>query len=226
MNNIVKYFIQLIVVLPLCVQIAHAQTAQAKFVSYDLPFLAKTERVSIFNRTLTSFQEKPYKAVRLSEKEAEGIAYIKDVQFTTGVIELDIRGKDTPQKSFLGIAFHGADEKTYDAIYFRPFNFKSPDPDKNSHSVQYISHPEFTWQKLRAEHTGQYEKSINPVVDPNKWFHVRIQVSKELIQVFVENAKEPSLQVKPLNNRTSGSIGLWVGNGSGGEFANLKITAE
>ena len=41
--------------------------------------------------------------------------------------------------------------------------------------------------------------------------------------VFVNNSKEPSLTVTKLNHRESGSVGLWVGEGSGGDFANLKI---
>ncbi len=38
-----------------------------------------------------------------------------------------MRGKNVFQKSFIGIAFHGQDDKTYDAVYCRPFNFIAKD---------------------------------------------------------------------------------------------------
>jgi len=44
------------------------------------------------------------------------------------------------------------------------------------------------------------------------------------VSVFVGDAKEPSLVIDQLNDRTKGLVGLWVGNTSDGDFANLKIT--
>jgi len=41
--------------------------------------------------------------------------------------------------------------------------------------------------------------------------------------VFVADAKQPSLVVRQLSDRHTGRVGLWVGNNSGGDFANLKI---
>jgi hypothetical protein len=90
--------------------------------------------------------------------------------------------------------------------------------------VQYISHPENTWQKLRNEHPGAYEKPVNPVPEPDSWFHARVVVAGPKVEVFVNDASEPSLRVEALTTRRSGRIGLWVGNGSDGTFANLKIT--
>jgi tetratricopeptide (TPR) repeat protein len=80
------------------------------------------------------------------------------------VIEVDLKGKDVAQQSFLGIAFHLVDWTTFDAVYFRPFNFRAPEAERRSHSVQYVSHPVNTWQKLRAEQPGRFEKAIE--LDP------------------------------------------------------------
>jgi len=41
--------------------------------------------------------------------------------------------------------------------------------------------------------------------------------------VYVEHAATPSLAVNTLAGRKTGLVGLWVGNGSGGDFANLTI---
>ena len=59
--------------------------------------------------------------------------------------------------------------------------------------------------------------------DPNGWFHVRVVVASPKVSVFVEDAKEPSLIVSQLSERGKGLIGLWVGNNSGGDFANLRL---
>jgi hypothetical protein len=111
----------------------------------------------------------------------------------------------------------------HDAVYFRPFNFKVADPVGRSHSVQYHSLPVYTWQKLRTEEPGKYEHAVDPVPDPNGWFHARVVVAKSQVTVFVNDGAQPCLTVNLLNDRTEGLVGLWVGNNSGGDFANLAI---
>jgi len=76
---------------------------------------------------------------------------------------------------------------------------------------------------LRAEQPGKYEHAVNPVPDPNGWFHVRVIVESPKVSVFVADAKEPNLAVNELSDRKKGLVGLWVGNNSGGDFANFKI---
>jgi hypothetical protein len=77
---------------------------------------------------------------------------------------------------------------------------------------------------LRDERNGIFEKGlIVPTPDPNDWFHARIEVLKDVVRVFVDDDIKPSLTVNRLNDRKSGTLGLWVGDGSGGEFANLSI---
>ena len=181
------------------------------------------EGLKVFNRSVSSLSDGARKGVRLSEHAGDGVAYLQGVEFTNGTIELDVRGKDVPQQSFVGVAFHGVDGTTYDAIYFRPFNFRAEDPARRGHAVQYIAQPIYPWQKLRAEQPGKYERAIDPVPDPNAWFHVRVVVTSPKVSVFVDDAKEPSLVIDQLSNRKKGLVGLWVGNNSGGDFANLKI---
>jgi len=181
------------------------------------------EGLKVFNRSVSSLSDGARQGVRLSEHAGDGVAYLQGVEFTNGTIELDVRGKDVPQQSFVGVAFHGVDGTTYDAIYFRPFNFRAEDPARRGHAVQYIAQPIYPWQKLRAEQPGKYERAIDPVPDPNAWFHVRVVVTSPKVSVFVDDAKEPSLVVDQLSNRKKGLVGLWVGNNSGGDFANVKI---
>jgi len=196
---------------------------QKKAIEPDLFALAEGKGLKVFNRSLSGFNDGAKKGVRLSESPGDGVAYLEGVEFTNGTIELDIKGKDVQQQSFVGVAFHGEDEKTYDAIYFRPFNFKAEDPARRLRAVQYIAHPTYTWQKLRTEHPGKYEQPVSPVPDPNGWFHARVVVASPKVSVFVNDAKEPSLEVNQLSDRKKGLVGLWAGNTSGGDFTNLKI---
>ena len=179
--------------------------------------------VQVFNRRVSSLSDGTRKGLRLSESPGDGVAYLRGIELGNGTIEFDLKGKDVQGQSFVGVAFHGVDSSTYDAIYFRPFNFKAEDPARRSHAVQYISHPTYTWQKLRAERPGIFEQPVNPAPDPNAWFHVRVVVASPKVSVFVGDAKEPCLVVTRLSDRTNGLVGLWVGNNSGGDFANLNI---
>jgi len=199
---------------------------QQRAIEPDLPKLAEGLGLHVFNRSVSALSDGARKGLRLSEHPGDGIAYVEGVEFTTGTIEFDVRGKDVQQQSFVGIAFHGVDGTTYDAIYFRPFNFRTADPARRVRAVQYISRPTYDWQKLRAEHPSMYEQPVNPAPDPNGWFHARVVVAGSKVSVFVGDATEPSLVVTPLSQRTKGRVGVWVGNNSGGDFANLRIRSE
>jgi hypothetical protein len=196
---------------------------QTKPLDVGLAALADGKGVNASKRTISHLSDGERKGVRLSEAEGEGPAYLPDLQFANGTLALDLRGKDVQGSSFVGVAFHGLDGTTYDAVYFRPFNFRTPDQARVLRAVQYIAHPAYPWQKLRAEHPGQYEKPVKPVPDPNQWFHARIVVASPKVSVFVGDAAEPCLIVNQLSDRKKGLVGIWVGNTSGGDFANFSI---
>jgi hypothetical protein len=196
---------------------------QKKAIEPDLGALADGKGINPSNRSLSRIAEGTRKGVRLSAAEGEWPVYLPDLKFANGTIELDVKGKDVQGSSFVGVAFHGVDGTTYDAIYFRPFNFKTDDQARVLRAVQYVSQPAHPWQKLRADTPGQYEKPVKPVPDPNDWFHARIVVASPKVSVFVADATEPCLTVNQLSDRKNGLVGVWVGNTSGGDFANLKI---
>jgi glyoxylase-like metal-dependent hydrolase (beta-lactamase superfamily II) len=200
--------------------------AQApKAVTPDLGRLADGKSAQVFNRTLTVSTESGRTVVHADARPGEGGVLLEGVQLGEGTIEVDLKGKDVAQRSFLGIAFHVVDWTTLDAVYFRPFNFRAAEAERRSHSVQYVSHPTYTWQRLRAERPGQFEQAIDPPPDPNGWFHARIVLSGGRVEVYVNGAAKPSLAVEDLGAAKSGSVGLFVGNGSDGSFAALSITA-
>jgi hypothetical protein len=201
-------------------------SSQISPVKYDLYSLSQGNQLQVFNRKVTTFTEKDKKGIRFSRNVSDGFAWLTGVTFSNGIIELDMRGKDEFQRSFVGIAFHGVDNSTFDAIYFRPFNFQTNDPVRKIHAVQYVAEPEYPWQFLRDKFNGQCEKAVNPAPKGNEWFHVKIIVKYPVIMVFVNANPEACITVEKLNKRTSGKIGIWVGNNSDGDFANLQITSQ
>ena len=199
-------------------------SAQPAPITVDLGALLDSKALTLFNRTASRATDGARKAIHLGEAEGDGGAFLSGVEMANGTIDIDLRGKDVRQGSFLGVVFHGVDAMTYDAVYFRPFNFKAADPANRSHAVQYHSLPAYTWQRLRNEQPGKYEQPVSPAPDPNAWFHARVVVANPNVKVFVNGAADPCLSVTLLNDRTKGLTGLWVGNNSGGDFANLTIT--
>ena len=200
-------------------------TAQENSGSYDLCSMSEKNLLEVSNRTLSVFSEDGKNGVRFSKSENDGVAWLKHVIFSNGVIELDIRGKEEFQQSFVGIAFHGMDNDTFDAIYFRPFNFQTDDPVRKIHAVQYVSMPDYSWDVLREKFNGKYEKAIIPAPKGSEWFHVKIVVKSPEVKVYVNGSHEASLSIETLNDRASGKIGLWVGNNSDGDFANFQISS-
>ena len=193
--------------------------------SLDLTAVGKDPRWKITGRTTSIVDAKGKHALKISEGEGMGTVWLDGYDFANGVIELDMLGRSQPvQGSFLGVAFRVVDAKTHDAVYFRPFNFRAADTVRHSHAVQYVSHPRWTWQTLRSEHPGEYERAIVPEPDGDEWFHARIVVERPNVTVYVNGATAPCLVVKELSDRAHGSLGLWVGEGSGGHFANLRVT--
>ncbi|MCX7098361.1 MAG: hypothetical protein NTV43_10715 [Methylococcales bacterium] len=180
----------------------------------------------VHNRTATFSKDDPAGTVYFAGQAKPGVAWLKNSNFSEGVIEADIKGNDVKDKSYVGIAFRGIDEKTYEAVYFRPFNFNAPDELHKSHAVQYESEPDNSWEKLRKQQPGAYERAISPAVNPNEFFHVKVVAEAGQVSVYVNNAAEPTLSVASLAKQKSGWVGVWMGNNADGTFKNLKITSK
>jgi hypothetical protein len=195
--------------------------AQQKSIEPDLTALADGKVLSVLNCCLSGFKDGEKNGVRMS---GDGLAYLTGVEFGNGAIEVELRGRDVEQQSFIGLVFHGVDRKTYDAIYFRPFYFKTEDAARRMRAVQYVAHPTYTWEKLRAEHPGKYEQGVDPAPGPGDWFHARILVESPKVSVFINDSSQPCLVVTQLSDRKKGLVGLWGSGAVGGDLANLKIT--
>jgi hypothetical protein len=200
-------------------QVPQSQAAQR----IDLADRLAAGKLRVVNREVTPLKE-TRGAVHVSEKTDNGLVWIEGSDFAEGTIELDIRGRDLLQQSFVGIAFHGKDDKTYEAVYLRPFNFRADEAIRRQHAVQYIAPPDYDWPRLRKEFPEEFENPVDPSIVPTDWVPLRVVVKGPTIQVYVGSVKSPTLEVRKLGQHDRGMVGLWVGNGSDGDFANLRIT--
>jgi hypothetical protein len=124
--------------------------------------------LSIVNRDVTRLQDRA-DGVHVSERQDNGLVWIDGSDFGEGTIEADVRGRDVQQRSFVGIAFHGQNNTTYEAVYVRAFNFRATDPERRQHAVQYITLPDFDWPRLRKEFPEEFENPVEASVSPTDW---------------------------------------------------------
>ncbi|MFZ1262310.1 MAG: hypothetical protein WAT34_02295, partial [Chitinophagaceae bacterium] len=68
----------------------------------DLHKLVNTNGIEVYNRALGLINEESHLGISLSKDLGEGIAWIKGVEFSEGIIEFDVRGEDVKQHSFVG----------------------------------------------------------------------------------------------------------------------------
>jgi len=173
-------------------------------------------------------------ALRLVEKpgvavEEDSLAVIPGLTFGSGTLEVDVAGApraDAIQgaRGFVGIAFRlQGDPARYECVYIRPKNGRAEDQLRRNHSTQYVSHPEYPWHRLRRESPGVYESYVDLV--SGAWTSLKIVVHGTEARLFVHGAEQPALIVKDLKLGVSeGAVALWIGAGTEGHFANLRVT--
>ncbi len=83
-------------------------------------------KIKLVNRKYISIEDIEPNVIALDAQNSSGLAIINNIEFESGIIEFDILGENNPGKSFVGIAFNIQNDTTYEAIYFRPFNFYLP----------------------------------------------------------------------------------------------------
>jgi hypothetical protein len=162
--------------------------------------------------------------VRVDARRGPGVIWIEGTDAGDATIDVVVCGRDVPQQSFLGLAFHRREDDTYEAVYLRPFNFRADDATRHHHAVQYIAVPDYDWPRLRQDFPERFEGAVDASVVPTDWIPLRLELDGPSLKVYVGAASSPALDVQRLTTTNRGQVGLWVGNGSDGVFANLRVT--
>jgi hypothetical protein len=161
---------------------------------------------------------------------ATSLAVVKDVSFHDGTIEVDVAGQPAAgagggARGFIGIAFRIQGDGAYEYIYLRPTNGRADDQVRRNHSTQYSAHPDFDFARLRKEAPEKYESYVD--LEPGVWTKYRIEVEGRKARLYVHGSEQPCLIVNDLKlEPRGGGVALWVGPGTEGYFANLKITSK
>jgi hypothetical protein len=161
-------------------------------------------------------------------KDYSMLAIVSGTDFKDGTIEIDVAGSprkdaDPTDRGFIGLAFR-AQERGGRAEYFylRPTNGRSDDQLRRNHSVQYVSTPDFPWQRLRKENPGVYESYAD--LEAGAWTKMKIAVSGTKAQLYVNAADQPCLIVNDLKlGETHGQIALWAYGTTDAYFSNLTV---
>jgi sugar lactone lactonase YvrE len=129
-----------------------------------------------------------------------GFAYLKDVSFTNGVIEVDFYA-ESGVRSYPGIVFRVQSQGNYEEVYLRPH--RSPYyPD----ALQYcpVMNGIAGWQLYQGE-------GLTSLCDipTEEWVHFKVEVSGTQARVFVGDSGVPALEIHDLRHGLSqGTIGL------------------
>ena len=222
-----KKFVRIFVLLttmPSAILCLHAQSSQG------VPGIP-LDQLELHNVKAGAVNYNGKPAVRLDAlpDAANGASYaiLKGSRFHNGTIEVELAGKPGANagpgaRGFIGIAFRVQGNR-YEYIYLRPTNGRADDQVRRNHSTQYGAQPDFDFDRLRKESPEKYESYVD--LEPGVWTKYRIVIDGTKARLFVHGATQPCLIVNDLKlGDSTGAVALWVGPGTEGYFANLKIT--
>ena len=160
---------------------------------------------------------------------AQAIAIVTASEFKDGTLEVDVaglprEGAPPTTRGFVGIAFHVQDHHgfQYESFYLRMTNARSDDQLERNHVTQYVSEPEFRWQRLRRDNPGVYESYVD--LEPGAWTRIKIVVAGTKAQMFIHGADQPCLIVNDLKlGEAHGQVALWTGSNTQAYFSNLTV---
>ncbi len=163
----------------------------------------------------------------------ERLVILNKTEFQDGMIEIELTGEPGANageaaRGFIGVAFRvspdaAKDVPKYECFFLRPTNGRADDQVRRNHSTQYISLPDFPWNRLRQEFTGQYESYVDLV--PGEWMKVTVEAHGDKARLYAHDAPQPVLIVNDLKHgHSQGQIALWIGAGTVARFANLRVS--
>jgi len=164
-------------------------------------------------------------------KDADILAILAGSRFKDGTIDVDVAGAPragaaADARGFIGLAFRTGDHGEWSEVfYLRPTNGRANDQLRRNHSVQYISHPAYTWSRLRQENPGVYESYVD--LEPAVWTHMKIVVTGSTARLYVNGAPQPCLIVNDLKHGDgAGRVALWANIDTDGYFGAVSLTNQ
>ena len=161
----------------------------------------------------------------------EEIMAIAPQSFREGTIDVDVAGAPLPDappdaRGFIGIAFRvRPNAAAFECFYVRPTNGRADDQLRRNHSTQYISYPDYPWERLRKENPGVYESYAD--LESGRWTHLHVVVEGQKARLYVNGAPQPALIVNDLKLGTDGgAVAFWTTATTDAWFSGLKVTSR
>jgi hypothetical protein len=212
-----------------------------RFFSIILPlsFLTKSEAQQAIPFTdkkwtiqAQGFLLEPYRGYN-SVYLQNGMAWLKDEQFSDGIIDFDIFL--SPRTSFSGMIFRVKDPDNYEELYLR--SQQSGFPDAFQYTPVFNNDP--AWQLYHDAHeflndgfihfrSKGIQMGYNTVAEYpfDRWLHVRLLVKGSEAELYLDNNPTPVAFIRELlTGIRSGGLGIKSGAGASW-FANFKFTQD
>jgi hypothetical protein len=193
-------------------------------------FNVHVERVKYRGRDAVHLLDDQSAAHPDSVAHGHDLAIMTGSDFADGVLEVDVvgtprAGAKSDARGYIGLAFHvQPDMKRFEVIYIRPTNARSDDQLRRNHVTQYVSIPDYPFDRSRADHPGVYESYVD--VEPGAWTRLRVVIRGASASLYVNNAAQPCLLINDLRLAgRHGAVALWVGDYTDGYFSNLLVRA-
>ncbi len=154
----------------------------------------------------------------LGRKSLVGMAYLKDVEFENGIIEVDIAV--TRSRSYPGINFRIQSIRDFERFYVRSHrtNGLFADALQYTPSINGVA----GWQLYSGD--GFTAAADVPY---DQWVTIRIEISGTQARVFIGDSEEPALEIDQLKHGISrGSIGLNGPPDGTAYFSNFRFESR
>ncbi|MBL7112660.1 MAG: SMP-30/gluconolactonase/LRE family protein [Bacteroidales bacterium] len=193
------------------------------------PILSRLTAILLFILTLTNLSAQPVEAgfdsPRWQFLNADTIQYegrlgligsalLSDVEFTNGIIEVDLIV--TGERSYPGLIFRMGSYENYERVYVRPHRAGLyPDAIQYSPSINGVTE----WQFCNGD---GYTAPI--VLPENEWFTMKMEIKGTRANLYIGDNTDPALEMHNLKNGvTSGSIGVFSdGRSPAAVYSNFR----
>jgi sugar lactone lactonase YvrE len=153
----------------------------------------------------------------LGRSSLMGTAYLKDVEFENGVIEVDIAV--TGDRSYPGLIFRMQSPLDYERFYIRPHRAPYyPDALQYTHVINGVA----SWQLCQ----GEGFTALAEIPD-NQWIHLKMEISGTQARVYFGDIEHPALVIHHLKHgKSKGTIGLMGPRDKTAYFSNFKFRPD
>ncbi len=146
-----------------------------------------------------------------------GTAYLKDVEFENGIIEVDIAVSG--ERSYPGVIFRMQSSVDFERFYIRPHRAPYyPDALQYTHVINGVA----SWQLCQGEGFTALAE-----IPENQWIRLKLEVFGTQARVYFGDDERPALMIPRLKHgKSKGALGLMGPRDKTAYFSNFRFTPD